>query len=249
MQSKMNLIARRRSIARQISAGVSEPLNLSTATIPVGDVTLISVSHLPPMTSMPTNSSPRALSSGASASEISRSAGVRSAASAVPPKRLSLTPAEREFASAPELGARLLFVGIDVIGGKWLTEINVTSPTGIVAVDQVQRLRHAPSGGRSTGGWAIRFIFDCNVITLRGVRKSLIQNGYLAMAFADLRSMDRVSRLGGSPLTGAPRHWLRCMAAPRGLGAAVSRPSEFCPWALVGVPMRRRGRPRASTAV
>ena len=29
----------------------------------------------------------------------------------------------------------LLFVGIDVIGGQWLTEINVTSPTGIVAID------------------------------------------------------------------------------------------------------------------
>ena len=36
----------------------------------------------------------------------------------------------------PELKARgLVFVGIDVIGGKWLTEINVTSPTGIVAID------------------------------------------------------------------------------------------------------------------
>ncbi len=36
----------------------------------------------------------------------------------------------------PELKKRgLLFVGIDVIGGKWLTEINVTSPTGIVAID------------------------------------------------------------------------------------------------------------------
>ena len=30
----------------------------------------------------------------------------------------------------------MLFVGIDVIGGKWLTEINVTSPTGIVAIDE-----------------------------------------------------------------------------------------------------------------
>ena len=30
----------------------------------------------------------------------------------------------------------LLFVGIDVIGGRWLTEINVTSPTGIVAIDK-----------------------------------------------------------------------------------------------------------------
>ena len=37
----------------------------------------------------------------------------------------------------PELKKRgLLFVGIDVIGGKWLTEINVTSPTGIVAIDR-----------------------------------------------------------------------------------------------------------------
>ncbi|MCO4092721.1 MAG: glutathione synthase [Sphingorhabdus sp.] len=33
-----------------------------------------------------------------------------------------------------ELG--LIFVGIDVIGGQWLTEINVTSPTGIVAIDR-----------------------------------------------------------------------------------------------------------------
>ncbi|MFP5329319.1 MAG: glutathione synthase [Alphaproteobacteria bacterium] len=39
-------------------------------------------------------------------------------------------------ALAPELKRRgLLFVGIDVIGGRWLTEINVTSPTGIVAID------------------------------------------------------------------------------------------------------------------
>ena len=30
----------------------------------------------------------------------------------------------------------LVFVGIDVIGGKYLTEINVTSPTGIVAIDK-----------------------------------------------------------------------------------------------------------------
>jgi glutathione synthase len=37
----------------------------------------------------------------------------------------------------PELKRRgLVFVGIDVIGGKWLTEINVTSPTGILAIDR-----------------------------------------------------------------------------------------------------------------
>lgn len=50
-----------------------------------------------------------------------------------------LTPREREICAAlgPELKRRgLLFVGIDVIGGEWLTEINVTSPTGIVAIDR-----------------------------------------------------------------------------------------------------------------
>ena len=50
-----------------------------------------------------------------------------------------LTATEHEICEAlkPELKKRgLLFVGIDVIGGRWLTEINVTSPTGIVAVDK-----------------------------------------------------------------------------------------------------------------
>jgi len=50
-----------------------------------------------------------------------------------------LTETEREICEAlkPELKRRgLLFVGIDVIGGRWLTEINVTSPTGIVAIDK-----------------------------------------------------------------------------------------------------------------
>ena len=50
-----------------------------------------------------------------------------------------LTPGEQEICAAlgPELKqCGLLFTGIDVIGGKWLTEINVTSPTGIVAIDR-----------------------------------------------------------------------------------------------------------------
>jgi glutathione synthase len=50
----------------------------------------------------------------------------------------TLTAREEEICAAmgPELKARgLVFVGIDVIGGKWLTEINVTSPTGIVTID------------------------------------------------------------------------------------------------------------------
>jgi len=53
--------------------------------------------------------------------------------------RTELTEREYEICAVlgPELKRRgLLFVGIDVIGGKWLTEINVTSPTGIVAIDR-----------------------------------------------------------------------------------------------------------------
>lgn len=51
----------------------------------------------------------------------------------------TLTAREEEICAAlrPELVRRgLVFVGIDVIGGRWLTEINVTSPTGIVAIDR-----------------------------------------------------------------------------------------------------------------
>src|SRR6188474_3071050 len=55
------------------------------------------------------------------------------------PKETELTPREREICArlGPYLRERgLLLVGIDVIGG-WLTEINVTSPTGIRAVKNV----------------------------------------------------------------------------------------------------------------
>ncbi|HVR91865.1 MAG TPA: glutathione synthase [Novosphingobium sp.] len=51
----------------------------------------------------------------------------------------TLTAREEEICAVlgPELKRRgLVFVGIDVIGGQWLTEINVTSPTGIVAIDK-----------------------------------------------------------------------------------------------------------------
>ena len=54
-------------------------------------------------------------------------------------EKTELTEREQEICAAlgPELKRRgLLFVGIDVIGGEWLTEINVTSPTGIVAIDR-----------------------------------------------------------------------------------------------------------------
>jgi glutathione synthase len=52
------------------------------------------------------------------------------------PEPVELTARDREICAAigPELKARgLLFVGIDVIG-EHLTEINVTSPTGAVAL-------------------------------------------------------------------------------------------------------------------
>ncbi len=51
----------------------------------------------------------------------------------------TLSAREEEICAvlAPELKRRgLVFVGIDVIGGRWLTEINVTSPTGIMAIDR-----------------------------------------------------------------------------------------------------------------
>lgn len=54
-------------------------------------------------------------------------------------EKTELTPQEREICAAlgPELKRLgLIFVGIDVIGGRYLTEINVTSPTGIVAIDR-----------------------------------------------------------------------------------------------------------------
>jgi glutathione synthase len=54
-------------------------------------------------------------------------------------EKSELTAREAEICAAlgPELKARgLVFVGIDVIGGKWLTEINVTSPTGLVAIEK-----------------------------------------------------------------------------------------------------------------
>ena len=53
--------------------------------------------------------------------------------------KADLTPREEEICEllGPECRKRgLVFVGIDVIGGRWLTEINVTSPTGIVAIDE-----------------------------------------------------------------------------------------------------------------
>ena len=55
---------------------------------------------------------------------------------AAPPRPTDLTAREREICErlGPALRERgLLFVGIDVIDG-YLTEINVTSPTGIRAV-------------------------------------------------------------------------------------------------------------------
>ena len=66
--------------------------------------------------------------------EIRSNLGVGGSAEAT-----ELTETERDICAAlgPELRRRgLLFVGIDVIGGRWLTEINVTSPTGIVAIDK-----------------------------------------------------------------------------------------------------------------
>ena len=94
-----------------------------------------------------------------------------------------LTETEREICAAlgPQLKRRgLLFVGIDVIGGRWLTEINVTSPTGIVAIDQFN--------GTDTPGliWQAierrldEIISGTAVTPLCGTAKHFIHNGFLA---------------------------------------------------------------------
>ncbi len=60
-------------------------------------------------------------------------------------ERVSLTARDREIVAAigPRLRADgLLFVGIDVIG-DWLTEINVTSPTGLQEVDRFDGINTA----------------------------------------------------------------------------------------------------------
>lgn len=57
--------------------------------------------------------------------------------------KTEITPREQEIISilAPKLQAdKLYFVGIDVIGG-YLTEINVTSPTGIREIDRLNNVR------------------------------------------------------------------------------------------------------------
>lgn len=58
------------------------------------------------------------------------------------PEKTTLTPREEEICA--RLSARLkeldlIFVGIDVIGG-WLTEINVTSPTGLQSINRYENL-------------------------------------------------------------------------------------------------------------
>ncbi len=55
------------------------------------------------------------------------------------PKATDLSPQERKICErlGPSLREKgLIFVGIDVIGG-YLTEINVTSPTGVRAIKNV----------------------------------------------------------------------------------------------------------------
>jgi glutathione synthase len=54
-----------------------------------------------------------------------------------------VTQRDREICAylAPRLATDgLYFVGLDVIGG-WLTEVNVTSPTGIQEIDRTDRKR------------------------------------------------------------------------------------------------------------
>jgi glutathione synthase len=57
-------------------------------------------------------------------------------------EKIGLTPREQDICAAigPALREQgLIFVGIDVIG-DYLTEINVTSPTGIQEIDRFDRV-------------------------------------------------------------------------------------------------------------
>ncbi len=70
------------------------------------------------------------------------------------PEHTELTRREREICEEigpvlKEMG--LIFVGIDVIG-DWLTEINVTSPTGL---QEIERFTGAKSGGHDLGRYRI----------------------------------------------------------------------------------------------
>jgi glutathione synthase len=59
------------------------------------------------------------------------------------PARTVLTPRDREICAeiGPELTRQgIIFAGVDVIG-DWLTEINVTSPTGILEINQLEGVR------------------------------------------------------------------------------------------------------------
>lgn len=58
------------------------------------------------------------------------------------PEKCMLTARDREICAAigPTLREQgMIFVGIDVIG-DWLTEINVTSPTGIQEIDRFDNI-------------------------------------------------------------------------------------------------------------
>ena len=72
-------------------------------------------------------------------------------------RNATLTARDREICAAigPTLREQgMIFVGIDVIG-DWLTEINVTSPTGIQEIDAVRRRQHlerrSGTGSRRSG--------------------------------------------------------------------------------------------------
>ena len=75
---------------------------------------------------------------------------------------------------APELKERgLIFTGIDVIG-DYLTEINVTSPTGIQEVHRFGGADIAKPGlgrDRETGGWVRARFEGFNLSRLSSLRK------------------------------------------------------------------------------
>ena len=119
-------------------------------------------------------------------------------------KETELTEKERQICSTigPELRRRgLLFVGIDVIDG-YLTEINVTSPTGIRAIKKAWRTRSGGGDlGRDRGQSRQRRQFRRNPagLAIAGPREDIPP-----MSDAEVPAVERRSR-AAPPLKGVER--------------------------------------------
>ena len=113
-------------IASQIAAARFGPPSRCTARIPVGEVTLISVSQ-PSITSMPTKTRPRRFNSGPMRAQIARSRAVSSVSAAAPPRtmleRMSSPAGTRLTAPSASPSTRMMRLSPSETCGRnfWIT--------------------------------------------------------------------------------------------------------------------------------